>query len=149
MVAELEPELPMARPRPKSPSAAREHLAAAAWAMVIAAALWTPAPEAPPEWGWWSWLGELEAAGGDKVVHALLFGVQAWLLCRWRRGAPTGAWLGGCLALTIAYGGMTEAVQAALGGRAAELGDLVADAVGAGIGVAAFAWRRGRVPPLR
>lgn len=114
---------------------------AGAWAALIAASLWTSGPEAPPSW---AWLAAFEEAGGDKLVHAGLFAVQAWLLCRYRQGPPTAGWLLGCLALAVAFGGLTEAVQVPLAGREGELADLAADAVGAGAGVAAFSRRHGR-----
>lgn len=112
------------------------------WALLVAAALWGAGPETPPAW---AWLAAFEDAGGDKLVHAGLFAVQAWLLCRCRPGPPSAGWLVGCLALALAYGGLTEGVQVLLVGREGDLADLGADAAGAGAGVAAFAaWRRRR-----
>lgn len=114
---------------------------AGTWAVLIAVALWTSGPEAPPAW---AWLRAFEEAGGDKLVHAGLFAVQGWLLSRCRPGTPSAGWLLGCLAAVVAYGALTEAVQAPLGGRRAELADWAADAAGAALGVAVYArrWRR-------
>jgi hypothetical protein len=138
--------IPRARPAPRR-SVRAVRIAAGAWAVLIAALLWSSGPEVPTPWTWLgTWLGAAEEAGGDKLVHALLFGVQAWLLCSVRPGAPSAGWLAACLGATVAYGGLTEAVQAALGGRDAELADLWADAAGAAGAVAAYAWRR-RPPP--
>jgi VanZ family protein len=130
---------------PGSP-AGRSRLAAAAWAVLVAVLLWAPGPEAPPRW---QWLAAFEAAGGDKLVHALLFAVLAWLLCGCRRGRPAAGWLAGCFALAVAYGGLTEGGQALLGGRDPSLGDLAADALGAAAGVLAFARRPGGRPDVR
>lgn len=112
-------------------------VAAGAWAALIAVLLWASGPESPPQWGW---IAAFEEAGGDKLGHAGLFLVQAWLLCR--AGPRTPAWAGACLVLAVLYGALTEAVQGFLPGRDGDLGDLAADAVGALAGVAAFA-RRG------
>lgn len=127
--------------RLESPAALRPRFAAAAaWAVLIAVLLWTGGPETPPSW---IWLEALQEAGGDKLGHAGLFLVQAWLLCRAR--PPTPAWLGASLAVAVLFGALTEAVQVPLGDREGELGDLVADALGAAAGVAAFArWSRRR-----
>jgi len=115
---------------------------AGGWALLVAAALWSTGPERPPPW---AWLAAFEDAGGDKLAHAGLFAVQAWLLCRCRPGPPRAGWLGACLAAAVAYGALTEGVQVLLGGREGDLADLAADALGAGAGVAAFAvWRRRR-----
>lgn len=128
--------------RPRAPARGVRLGAAGAWAVLVSVLLWTSGPEAPSGW---IWLGAFEEAGGDKLGHGGLFLVQAWLLCRCRRGLPTAAWLGGCLLLTVLFGALTEAVQVPLGGREGELGDLVADALGAAAGVAAFArWSRRR-----
>lgn len=112
---------------------------AGAWAVLVAASLWTAGPEAPPAW---TWLAAFEEAGGDKLVHAALFAVQAWLLCRSRPGAPGVGWLLGCLAAAVAYGALTEGVQLSLAGREGDLLDLAADALGAGLGTAAYATER-------
>ncbi|HUP43039.1 MAG TPA: VanZ family protein [Thermoanaerobaculia bacterium] len=130
---------------PGSP-AGRSRLAAAAWAVLVAVLLWTPGPEAPPRW---QWLAAFGAAGGDKLVHALLFAVLAWFLCGSRRGGPAAGWLAGCFVLAVAYGGLTEAVQALVVGRDPSLGDLAADALGAAAGVLAFARRPGGRPLVR
>jgi VanZ family protein len=130
---------------PGSP-AGRSRLAAAAWAALVAVLLWAPGPEAPPRW---QWLAALEAAGGDKLVHALLFAVLAWLLCGSRRGGPAAGWLAGSLVLAVAYGGLTEGVQALVGGRDPSLGDLGADALGAAAGVLVFARSPGGRPGVR
>lgn len=121
---------------------ARAAALAGAWALLVAAALWTSGPETPPAW---AWIAAFEEAGGDKLVHAGLFGVQAWLLCRFRPGLPGAGWLVGCFAVAVAYGALTEGVQVLLEGREGDLADLAADAAGAAAGVAAFAaWRARR-----
>lgn len=109
---------------------------AAGWAILVAAVLWSSGPEDPPPW---AWLEAFERAGGDKLVHAALFGVQAWLLCRCREGAGP-RWLAACFGVAAAYGVATEAGQLAAPGRDASFGDAVADVVGAALGVATAAW---------
>lgn len=114
---------------------------AGGWALLVAAALWSTGPETPPAW---AWLAAFEDAGGDKLVHAGLFAVQAWLLCRCRPGPPRARWLAGCFAAAVAFGALTEGVQVLLAGREGDPADLAADALGAAAGVAAFAAWRGR-----
>lgn len=84
----------------------------------------------------------VELPGDDKTGHALAFfaisSAQYWaLVCfRWPSPAPAGArlrFLGASLGATLVGGGL-EIVQMFLPYRMAELGDLLADAVGAGIG---------------
>ena len=79
---------------------------------------------------------------GDKLVHALLYGVQAWLLGRaeptlatsWRRAALTLGALA-CLA------GLDEWHQRWVPGRSADVADAAADDVGAATGLALVAYR--------
>jgi|GEM_PF-2793353 hypothetical protein len=85
------------------------------------------ATEALPAWlyqGLPVVLVEWVAALGDKVVHALLFGVGAWLLHR----APLP--LGTAALAAFTYGGLWEGVQHFLPARSAEWGDLMANGVG-------------------
>ena len=79
----------------------------------------------------------------DKMVHALVFGGLAVLLCRalsrhnpaWSRQAV--AVLGGLA--TVAYGCFDEVHQGFVSGRRSELSDVVADGIGALL--AAWGWR--------
>ena len=86
------------------------------------------------------WLERFGAAGGDKLVHALLFLAQSALLARSGRrlgiGDPHG-WLAATLA--VVYGLGLELAQDSIPGRGWELADLAADAVGA------FLWPLGAV----
>lgn len=113
--------------------------AAAGWAALVAVLLWSSAPEGPPAF---AWLARLEAAGGDKAVHAALFAVQAWLLCRSRPGSAAAGWLAGCFGLAVAYGVLTEVGQLAVDGRNADVADALADAAGAAAAVVGVALRR-------
>ena len=80
----------------------------------------------------WPWAEQVQL---DKFVHAFLFGMQSLLLglalasMRWRfRIGPRA--LGAVLA--IAYGGVIELLQQAMGqGRQGDVLDLLADAAGA------------------
>lgn len=88
----------------------------------------------------------------DKLLHALCFGcmvlvsfpaVQAAL----RRFPAANGWLElGTAAYAVSVGALLEVVQSALPSRHADLLDVAADAVGAGLGylllVGAKAWRR-------
>ena len=93
-------------------------------------------------------LVELPAA--DKLGHAALFFVQAWLLHRAllaQRGA--GRWaLPVVLAAAVAWGAITELAQRWVPGRDADVLDLVADVAGA-LGWGGLEWlsrRRRRAP---
>jgi len=73
----------------------------------------------------------------DKVVHLCEYGLLAWLLLV---SARRSAWTVGASLLTAfmgaaAYGALWEGVQAFLPYRSAEVGDLIANTLGAGIGV--------------
>lgn len=129
--------------------AARARVAAGVWGALVAWSLWTGGPAGPPAWGGLeAWLDRFEGAGGDKLVHAALFGVQGWLVCRTRREATGWLWLGGCFAATSAFGVLTEVGQLAVEAREAEVLDAAADVAGAAFGVALFALRaRWRPPP--
>lgn len=106
---------------------------AGAWALLTAVLLWSSSSVEPSPW---AWLAAFERAGGDKLVHAVLFGVQAWLLCRCRPGLRTTGWLAVCFGAAAAYGAVTEVGQLAAPGRQASVADAVSDVVGAAVGVA-------------
>lgn len=76
----------------------------------------------------------------DKIVHALLFALLAWVWCR--QPARAGRIRGVLLAAlgAVAYGGAIELCQMLLGYRAGEWTDLVADAVGVAVGSLFAAW---------
>ncbi len=79
----------------------------------------------------------LETGVSDTFLHGALYGVLA-LLVFWSYlpvWGPNGAGLAGFLG-TVTLGGFTEALQSLVPWRSAEAGDLVADAVGAGVAVA-------------
>ena len=117
-------------------------LHAAAWAVLIAAALLVTGPEMGPAA---PWIRRLEAVGGDKAVHAVLFLVQAWLVARILPCPRTVPWLACAAGMALAYGAFTEGAQLVVPGRSAELSDLVADGFGAVLGAVAagLADRRG------
>ena len=89
----------------------------------------TPSTEAKY---WW-----LEIEGVDKVLHAIIFGVEAFLLM-WaneRKRFTTVVIIGWCVLL----GGVLELVQFHfVEGRNGDMLDLIADAAGALIGVLPF-----------
>lgn len=99
------------------------------WAMFIEVLLLWPSPPEVPQL--------LRSIGFDKIVHAGLFAVQA-VLGAWaleERGRP--AWP--ALAGAIAFAALTEVQQHLMPSRAMELGDFLADAAGAALGLALFA----------
>lgn len=99
------------------------------WAVLIEGLLLWPSPPEVPRL--------FSSIGFDKIGHAGLFAVQAalgaWALAEHRRRA----WP--ALAGTIAFGAFTELQQHFMPSRAMELGDLLADAAGAVLGLAVFA----------
>ena len=125
--------------------AARARVAAAVWAVVVACSLWSGGPAGAPAWGGLeAWFARFEEAGGDKLVHAALFAVQGWLVCRVRPGAVRWPWLGGCFAATSAFGVLTEVGPLAVAARETDALDAAADVVGAAFGVGLFALRARR-----
>ena len=99
------------------------------WAVLIEMLLLWPSPPDVPQLLW--------SIGFDKLVHAGLFAVQAalgaWALEERKRSA----WP--ALAGAIAFGALTEVQQQFMPSRAMELGDFLADAAGAVIGLVLFA----------
>jgi hypothetical protein len=128
--------IPSPRPVPLAPAGpdrGRAFLRAALWAVLVAILLWLPGGGGLSSWPLLRRLGELADAGGDKVVHAALFAVQAWLLCR-ARGERAG-WLAASFVLAALYGAVTELGQVFVVGRDAGFGDGAADIAGAALGV--------------
>ncbi len=79
-----------------------------------------------------AWLVRFETAGGDKLIHAALFFVQAALLARtFRRMGVVAAqpWLP--VVAAAAYGLALELLQVGVDGRGWEAADVLADVAGA------------------
>jgi len=106
----------------------RPHFLRAAPAVLWAAGIWWLSSNPSPPGSSW-----LEIPHLDKVAHFGLFFVQAILL----RVAGVNAPL--AFLAAAAWGGIDEVHQRFVPGRAAELGDWMADAVGAALGT--LAWR--------
>lgn len=132
----------------------RSHAPALLWTVLLAVLLLVPGPQGPA--GDWGWLRVPDYS--DKAMHALLFGIAAWLFhrslaARWasRRALAV------AVVLAVFYGALLEGLQAIPGlRRDPDVWDLFANAVGswlyAGIAMlaAAAAWRRPAAPaPLR
>lgn len=106
------------------------------WALVILVLTLMPGSDVPA----WPWA---EAIHFDKLVHAGLFGVQAILLglALMSMVNVRTAFLV-ALIVAIAYGGIIELLQGEMRmGRDADIFDLFADAVGAGIAYALLRMR--------
>lgn len=96
------------------------------WALVILVLTLMPGSDVPA----WPWA---EAVHFDKIVHAGLFGIQAILLglALMSKVRVRAAFLVALL-VAIAYGGVIELLQGAMGmGRSADALDLIADGAGA------------------
>lgn len=120
----------------------RARLAAAAWAVfLLALTSWPSPPEVPVV---------SDIPDFDKVVHALLYGVEGFLLyyaIAWpaqRRLWVRALTVGGLLAV---FGALDEVHQLWIPGRSAEVADAVADAtagLSGAVVAAAVEARRGR-----
>lgn len=84
-------------------------------------------------------------SGHDKLGHAFAFFVLA--ACAARAHPAWGAWR--LFAAALAFGAFIELVQTQVPGRSAEWGDLLADAVGAVLGIAVAWLARRAAPPGR
>ena len=132
---------PPPRPRDRRRELLTAHLPAAAWFLAVTGSLAAPKrnfADLPP---WWPELLHFQAL--DKVVHALLFGVLAFLLARSFRLLPIfrRPLLAAFLA-TVLYGLATEVGQETLTDRSGELADWGANVLGAAVAVAPLAFGR-------
>lgn len=104
-----------------------------AWGGVIQLLLLWPSPPSVPQ--------AFNVPGLDKLVHAGLFAVLAVLVSLAADRRPAWwAWAGSAL-----YGALTEFEQWFVPSRSMSVGDFLADAAGAAIGLALLAtWARSR-----
>lgn len=104
------------------------------WALVILVLCLIPGKELPRYW--WTDLFSF-----DKVVHAGVFFVLAWLMVvavRPTGAAPAVRWTAG---VCVAYGGLLEVMQGTLmTDRYADVGDFVANGIGVALGL--WWWHR-------
>lgn len=105
----------------------------ASWSLFVAVLLLAPGGLGG---GGVSWLSRVAAAGGDKVVHAALFFIQAAVVSR-LLVRPGGRWL--AAALAAGYGLLLELLQLSIPGRGLEAADVVANSAGA-FGWALLPW---------
>lgn len=104
----------------------------ALWAVLIAVLTLMPVSGAPR----FAWLQDLPV---DKLVHLVLFGVQAALLALLMARQGVAAPLLWAFVASTGYGALIEVLQQTMGlGRTAEWGDLLADALGALVGILAI-----------
>ncbi|MDQ8154739.1 MAG: VanZ family protein [Gemmatimonadota bacterium] len=107
----------------------RPWLHALLWAVFIETLVLWPSPPDVPQ--------PFTIVGFDKMVHAAVFAVQAALVGRALRidGRPWWPAMVG----SIAFGAVTEWQQQFIPSRSMELDDLLADAIGAVVGLSVFA----------
>ena len=104
------------------------HWPAAIWSLIVAFLLLSPGGSDGPTPEWLQWLSD---HGSDKVVHALLFFIQASVLARSLRrvGSSAGSWTP--VALAALYGLVLEVAQMGIAGRGWEVTDVAANTAGA------------------
>jgi VanZ family protein len=106
---------------------------ALAWSAVVFTLTSIPNPDLP------------DVPGGDKVAHAMMYGVLgvlvAYALAPYRRRA---AWLAVAFAITAVVAAVDEMHQRYIPGRSESVADWIADVSGAGLAllVSAAMWRR-------
>ena len=111
------------------PASRSRWTSSALWAAVLLVSSSWPNPGVP------------QFGHGDKVVHALLFGVLAWLVGRaWSSLGPSRVALS--FAGIAAFAALDEWHQAFIPGRSASVADWIADVGGAAVGLLAVAARR-------
>lgn len=127
----------------------RLHLPALLWALLLAILLLVPGPQGPStDWGW------LQIPDfSDKVMHALLFGVAAWLFHRSLAAQrPLRPALAAAVAAAVIYGAALELLQGIpVLRRDPDFWDLVANTAGSclyGGWAARWSRRRPRAPAL-
>ena len=97
---------------------------AVAWAAVLLTSSSIPNPDVPQIWA------------GDKVVHALLYGVLAWLVVRaLAPEARSPRALGVAFAALLAFGWADEWHQQFIPGRSRSAADWLADGTGAALAI--------------
>src|SRR5258705_12282796 len=109
------------------------------WAVVILALTLSPAP-AIPEVKW------IYIPHADKIVHAVLFGVQYMLLMHGLMKQPASVtyskYVVWSIVIVILFGALTEILQAILpSGRDADVMDWLADCVGTLLAFIVFRFR--------
>jgi VanZ family protein len=77
-----------------------------------------------------------EIVNSDKLVHFMVYGLLATLVCRLGRGWQGAAW---ALLAVSAFGATDEWHQSFIPGRSCELGDWIADTLGAAVAVLLYA----------
>ena len=106
------------------------------WLLLITALSTLPNPQLPG----------FKLLAADKLVHAFVYGVLAWLLLRsWshsRQRATQWRERAAAFFFATAYGVLMEWVQYAfIPGRFYEFDDMLANAAGAVVGAAVFRWK--------
>jgi VanZ family protein len=100
------------------------------WASLILIATSIPIPGA---------LATASPAGADKLVHVTMYAVLAWLATRGATPSVPSVRAGIIVFTAVAaFGAVDEWHQRFIPGRMSDTADLVADIIGAGVGVLAF-----------
>ena len=119
-----------------APPAWRRWAPAVAWAAVLLVATSIPNPNVP------------DVRNGDKVVHALLYGVLAWLVVRaLKPDARTPRALLVAFAALLAFGWADEWHQQYIPGRSQSAADWLADGTGAALAILTASARSRREQP--
>jgi VanZ family protein len=116
----------------------RDRLPALVWWALSVIVLVLPGsatPVGPP------WLIRFAAAGGDKLVHALLFFGLALLTVRALRPLDHRRALGWSVALGMTWAPLSEWIQHRVPNRDASLADVAADLVGLALAAMLVWWR--------
>ena len=109
---------------------------AVAWAAVLLTSSSIPNPDVPQLWA------------GDKVVHAVLYGVLAWLVVRALEPASrTPRALAAVLAGLLVFGWADEWHQQFIPGRSQSAADWLADGTGAALAIFTASARSRREQP--
>ena len=112
-----------------------------AWAVLIEGLIIWPHPPALPQ--------AIDVTGADKLVHAALFGVQAALAVRASGGGKDSHRWWPAFVGTVVFGAFTECEQYFIPSRSMELGDFLADSIGAAVGAAIVVLRARKRRELR
>jgi glycopeptide antibiotics resistance protein len=118
---------------PRSP-ALRPDLTAALWALLLGVVLLAPASMLESAGGSWYRIIPGDLVWADKLIHAVLFAVMAWLLHSAFVAAASARPALKAFAISALYGLLLDLLQGFIPERATELLDILANVLGAAAG---------------